>query len=545
MGLLPSAFQALAVATGPLLQLKHPQIIPSQQFCSILLVVKHSKIILFGIILFAIFLRFYNGPYRYGVGDDASRDAFVAYVGADQFQFPLTGPFSSLGPFTFGPWYYYQIIIFTLLTGSPWAPWIYLGIASTAFVFVMYLIGKKIYNTNFGLIVALLAAISAPQVSSAKNLTNPNLIPIFAGLTVLIFLKFTTEQLRSYWWGFIWGLIIGIGINIHYQMSGLLLFIPILFIYKRGLYKQIFCTMIGIFISFIPLLIFDLNNHWYTLRNLSYYYLHGKEVYYVPNRWLFYLRDFWPEFWSFTLGIPKIIGITLAIGSGLTIVWFLTKKLLPKPFILLLIAFGLNFLILRYYWGQRYMGYLQFLHPFIFLFSAFPIFTLINNRATKLVGFIVLLTTIGFILPITWRELPPDYPNSVARKEVEIIKNTFPGKEIGFYNCKNQRWSHTIAAVFMLNLNHVLSDNSEIKLGFLELDADFKCDYPPSDKFDPNSLLSKDQQYDLLYPLLPNTKIINFSEASPAALKLTGWGEPITPEKIFENTVRWWFREQP
>ena len=54
------------------------------------------------LILIGFFLRFYNYPFRYGLGDEAVRDAVVAAVGAREFQAPLTGSFSSAGPFTFG-----------------------------------------------------------------------------------------------------------------------------------------------------------------------------------------------------------------------------------------------------------------------------------------------------------------------------------------------------------------------------------------------------------------------------------------------------------
>ena len=65
------------------------------------------------ILIIGIFFRFYNTPMRYSLGDDSSRDAMVAFEDAKEFQLPLLGPFSSLGPFTFGPWYYYQLIFKT------------------------------------------------------------------------------------------------------------------------------------------------------------------------------------------------------------------------------------------------------------------------------------------------------------------------------------------------------------------------------------------------------------------------------------------------
>ena len=115
----------------------------------------HSKkiqlLLLITILLLGVFFRFYNTPERYSMGDDSTRDAMVAIAGAQQLQFPLTGPFSSLGPFTFGPWYYYQLILFSLLPLS-YAPWIYMGITSLAFIFVIYKIGEELQGKYLDLL---------------------------------------------------------------------------------------------------------------------------------------------------------------------------------------------------------------------------------------------------------------------------------------------------------------------------------------------------------------------------------------------------------
>src|SRR4051812_568802 len=93
--------------------------------------------LLLAILIVGFFLRFYNTPARFTMGEDSTRDAMVAISGAQHLQFPLTGPFSSLGPFTFGPWYYYFLILFSLLPIA-YAPWFFLGITSFLFIIVMY-----------------------------------------------------------------------------------------------------------------------------------------------------------------------------------------------------------------------------------------------------------------------------------------------------------------------------------------------------------------------------------------------------------------------
>src|SRR5258706_13299015 len=107
------------------------------------------------IILFvSAFLRFYNFPLRYGLGEETIRDAIIGLEGAKQLQFPLTGSFSSLGPFTFGPWYAYQLIVFAIFIPYIYSPWIYLTLASIFYVFFIYKIGVILKDRTLGLILA-------------------------------------------------------------------------------------------------------------------------------------------------------------------------------------------------------------------------------------------------------------------------------------------------------------------------------------------------------------------------------------------------------
>jgi len=136
--------------------------------------------ILLGIILLGTFLRFYNYPYRYALGEETIRDAVIGIEGARQLQFPLTGSFSSLGPFTFGPWYAYQLIIFYLIFPSVYSPWIYLSIISVLYIFIIYKVGKILNGEFFGLVIAFLTAISPAQIISATHLTSHNNTNLFA-----------------------------------------------------------------------------------------------------------------------------------------------------------------------------------------------------------------------------------------------------------------------------------------------------------------------------------------------------------------------------
>lgn len=496
---------------------------------------KISIYILLGIIIAAVFFRFYNFPLRYGLGSETVRDAVVGIEGARELQFPLVGAFSSAGPFTFGPWFYYQLIIFSLITQSAYASWIYLGLASTLCVVVLYKIGELVEGKTFGLILALLSALSPALIIAATHLTTQNLTNIYALLAIWIFLKLALQKLSN-WWGFIFGIILGIGVNLHYQMAGLLILPVILLIYKPKQFLYLITSIAGIGVTFLPLLFFDMNNHWFTVRNMLYYIQYGKNAIYVPNRWLFYLRDFWPSYWGDVLGVPQVVATIIILLFLWLIIYKYFKRQLPTYIILLLIAFAFNFILLRYYWGPRFFGYLNFLRPFVFLFTGYVLFTIYKARFGKYVFFPVILFLLIFILPGSVERLNPDPFTLAMQRSVEVLEKTYANTKFKIYQCANVK-SHVGVAysvVFLLDKKDKLAD-SGMKLGIKAPG----CQYP-----DIARATKSEEAVDKLYPTISNTNFVDFSSRSEESLKSANW-QVVSFKSIFDEEARWWFKEQP
>jgi len=108
-----------------------------------------------------------------------------------EFQLPLTGSFSSLGPFTFGPWYYYILILSHFVIPSVWAPWIAVGLISISLIVIviMYGIGKLLGNQWFGLILASLATFSPFQILSGAAMVQHSLVGPLTALALYLFLE--------------------------------------------------------------------------------------------------------------------------------------------------------------------------------------------------------------------------------------------------------------------------------------------------------------------------------------------------------------------
>lgn len=453
-------------------------------------------------------------------------------------QFPLTGPFSSLGPFTFGPWYYYQLILFTRLVPVAFAPWVYMGLASTLFILIMFFIGDQLEGKRLGLILALLSAVSPSQVSTGLELVNPNLISLYAGICTLLFI-YLYKNNASYYWSALLGFALGIGINHHYQMSGLLIFPVLLLLAKPKKYYYFLFTLAGIFVSFLPLLFFDMNNHWFNMKNIIYFYTEGRKAFYVPNRWLTYIKDFLPSFWAYTLGIPKVAGIIIALGSLLLFLYQLASRKLSKPLILIGIAFLSELLLLRYYWGERSFGYLQFLYPFVFICSGY----LLSQIAKMKFGYPLVLVLLMFVSFFAIREdfnsfTPGGFENEI-HATAKNIEEQFPNEKISLFNCKYKYNERAQGVAAVLAFRGKMGESGK-KVGF----SDSHCETPETEFYkNPSSNpLERAKIKDTFYP--GNNVFRDFTIASVSALAQTGW-DPINPKVVFTSVTRWWFTEQP
>ena len=494
------------------------------------------------ILLLGIILRFANTPDRYVFDDDGIRDAIVAYEGAKSLSFPFTGPFSSTGPYTFGPWYYISLILFSIILPVPYAPWILMGIMSLLTILLMADVGRLLRSKALGLILAAITAIAPTQINVATSLSNINPVPFFVTLSIWIAFKLLKKEASHYLWYLFLGLALGMGINTHYQMAGLL-WLPLLLWIVMGWRRYYIPLLIaaGGFVTFIPLLIFNLLNDWHTLNGFKEMYI-AKERTYVPNSWKIYLTQFWPShlqslfFSAFFINVALVVTFTAAFLKD-----FLRKRY-SLGIILLGIVFILNFLGLRYYWGERHDVYLTYLDPMLFIFFGYALASLWEIRFGK-----ILVIVFAFI--VGWNMLLTDYARiketdkaeSVAwRKDVQMLQKKYPDNNIVLYDCTPFYQNHKKTLIYFLTFNYK-PQAEEKKIALKGND----CLYPSTKEFNFKKSKIKDKYAKSVYPfILPEVKdasfnFIDISIATPSAIKEAKW-EPITTKDVFNSTVNWW-----
>jgi hypothetical protein len=478
-----------------------------------------SKILFLFIIAVAIFFRFYGTPLRYVFDFDPTRDALISIHAENSFEFPLSGPKSGIAPFTFGPWYYYQIIAFTILTPFDYAPWIYIGITSVVTVIIFYFIGVILEDKKLGLILALLVALSPAELGPITGLSNPNLIPIQSVLTLLFFVLFIKRKL-SWWWIVVWGFVIGVGINNHYQAIGLLVLPAIGLLYKRkNFFLNGILLFVGLVTSFIPMIIFNLMTDWHTAR--GYLEFRAQQQALMQTRWLFFVRDFLINFWSYVLGIPRMFGLFLLLYSAAISLYLIIKKKVQPIYILFGIAFMLNLILIRYSLSIWENYYFIYLHGFIFVFFSWIIWNSLKHPFLK---FVAPVLVIGMFIPILKEDIRRLSPEKIVLRihgYVEVLESDYPHEKIALYRCGDRSKPTAQAMAFLLHNDKKL-DTKGVKVGIPSDD----CEYPDLKE---HVLFDKEWGY-----------VILEEDLDPDAQK---YWTLVTPEEVYRTNLEWWKEE--
>lgn len=476
-----------------------------------------TAIFLFVIVLIGAFLRFSNFPARYGFDIDATRDAILTQYAVSHNLWPMIGPLSALGSFNFGPWYYYQLILFQHLVPFAYAPWVYITLTSLAVIIIMYGIGSELFSKEFGLILALLAAVSPGQIIAGTGLSNPDLVSLFAAFSLWLFIRLLKSK-NSYWTALLLGLAIGIGINCHYQMV-YFIFLPFLLLVfgKKGRVKILLFSLFGIFLTFLPLIYFNLTHHLQTVFGLVDYYIYGKNKVYVPNRWLSYLFDFWPAFWGYVFGLPSIIGLVLSGVSLLTSLVLIIKRKVSLAYAVIFLYFITCFVFLRFFQGERASYYLLFLHPFLILLTGVLLWQALKIRFGKLIlGILLIIIVIaGFNVDLVHTHSVDSHLQFIGNER--FLEKTYPDHKFSIYACNGQYRNQVQAMVFLMSNNNKLGQ--EIKIGF----KDTHCRYP--------GRVAEDKKLDVI-------GAVDLTSYSIKQLKDYGW-RLISPEYLYTSLLRY------
>lgn len=350
---------------------------------------KKFTLILLLILALALVLRLRGFDTHYLFGSDTARDLLVAKGALTIGELPTVGSFSSSGPFVFGPnWYWFLMLPLFILPNVFLAPWLLLLALSLISVYLMVQAGIFVKNKRLGLIIGLVVAVSPVAAGYATYLTQHGLVEFFSCLAIFGFVAFL--KTRKLVHCFLMAFALGCGLSLHYQVLNLLVLIPLLIVTDPRRIIPLSLTLgAGLLIPMAPLLWWDSQRGFQNTLHLIGYFKVGQYQIYVPNRWLTYIGIFWTTFLGRIIGGNPLMGAISGLLLAAVSVLSTLKRRLPKAIFFLLVAFLIQFIVFRYFRGERYDGYVVYFHGLLFVLVGWVFYELL--ALNKFAGFIAFM----------------------------------------------------------------------------------------------------------------------------------------------------------
>ena len=242
--------------------------------------IKTWQVFLFLILVAAAFLRFYNLKDSLMFQADQGRDVIVVSKIFKEADPVFIGPVTSIGNMYLGPFYYYFMLPFLMLSyPSPMGPAYGVAILGLITVFLVFKLTEKIFNKKAALIASLFFALSSTVVEYSRFSWNPNIAPFF-GLLIFYFTYMAWKKDTKYWLGV--AVAFSLIIQLHYVAllsaagAGIIFLVQTVEKIKnknkkenKKFIKHIFLSALIFLASLTPLLLFDLKHDFRNIKSLT------------------------------------------------------------------------------------------------------------------------------------------------------------------------------------------------------------------------------------------------------------------------------------
>lgn len=322
-----------------------------------------------------LFLRLYRIDEFIIFLGDQGRDAIIMrrlIVGED---FPGIGPRSSVGELFLGPFYFYLMAPFLgLFQFDPVGPAVGVALLSTVGILGAWLFLRKEFSTASAFIFLIASAFAYSLVSLGRFSWNPNLLPLFALLSLYSFYKMLIT--KKIWIAIGAGVLFGASLQLHYLF---LLLIPgylgmtVLQFIKDDKKIQPYFSAMGGFIAgvvaiFLPFIAFEIKNNFLNVKGILSIFetkqFDGESTF--LSKTLDTHRAFWEHIIQFDLPQWSGIALSLILVSLSVLAWRQAKK---KPNTVLLAGFILSFA--SYLFLFSFVDTQRFLHYYTPLYGIF------------------------------------------------------------------------------------------------------------------------------------------------------------------------------
>ena len=285
-----------------------------------------TKIILAVLLVVAIFLRFYNLDHTARFTRDESSDLVAIKNIYLHHKITLVGPMDEGGIEVFSSLTYYLFLPFAVLFNfDPMSTAYAAAFYGSLTIFLLVVLFKK---TKWSYLTFILAIIFTPLLVSSRWAWNPYLVPLWKVLALLALYSTIPGQYV------VAGVFMGLTIHQHwYSVFTVAAIVPIIYIFHHKI-KYIFQYSVGVTITLIPFLLFDIRH--------SPGLFFSRMIYFSPlassHQSIPYLLNFYHNtlgIFSYFSGSQQILGIITLIFTLLILVFHRTKNnlwLLPLLF---------------------------------------------------------------------------------------------------------------------------------------------------------------------------------------------------------------------
>lgn len=347
--------------------------------------IKNNKIefvCLLLILAFATFFRFFKINQTFYFMGDAGRDAQAAYKIIFDHKFTLIGPKTSVGGFYLGPFYFYLITIPLLLFKmNPLGLGYMVSCFGVIATFLSFLVGRLLFDSKTGLVIALLYATSSIMVAYSRMAWNPSPVPLFTLLLIILVYLYQKTRNSLYMW--LLGFIFGFGVQLHYNFICLAPPAVVYLLLTHAKFKKLIRDFAGagllMAITHLPLVIFEIRHQFITSKAFLRFLQSGDVgvgLTEIANNFVRLIKQtvelaiFSPRPMSFIFFIICLLAI-------LTLPLVREKR---REAGLLFVLFFLGAFCFSFFRGTLQLYYLNFLLPFPIILAGVLLVALLRKR---------------------------------------------------------------------------------------------------------------------------------------------------------------------
>ena len=397
---------------------------------------KKEYLILYVIILLGSFLRLQgvltnSFAFTYDVGRDMLALRNIYYL----HKIPLIGQTTGLPGVFYGPWWYYILTpFFILFSGNPQGIAFVMALMGIFSIILGFLLGNKIGGNFLGLIIATLISISYSMISLSAQIWNPNIIPLFIILVLLVLNKLYSSgkniQVRYYFLlGLLLTLIMDLEIVFGLFFSIGIILSAILIINKKISVRSVGAFILGGLVVLLPRIIFELRHQFLMTKSFIAFLGGGNSAHsfcgllnILANR----LGIFFDQFNSTLVPNNKILGyfIVVFIFFSLTLFYRKTNSTIKNYIKTSLIVIGVFLVGTVFFSHDIWPHYLVGLPVFYILLFSISLYFLGSAVITRAISVFIILVIIiinlnsvnffqSFTIPL-WEGNAAVYRNQLA-----------------------------------------------------------------------------------------------------------------------------------